>query len=62
MQMKIEERGNSYGIRPPKEILASAGILLNETVEANVSNGRIILAKTFRHKILEERLQNLMEK
>ncbi len=51
--MKIWE--NSPGIRIPEEILRNAGISLNEILEISVSNGVIMLAKTFRHKTLEER-------
>ena len=55
MQTQVKEWGNSQGIRIPKEILASAGIALNEILEVSVSDGMITLAKTFRHKTLEER-------
>ena len=51
--MKIWE--NSQGIRIPEEILRNAGISLKEILEISVSNGVIMLAKTFRHKTLEER-------
>lgn len=47
--------GNSQGIRLSKEILKSAGFALNEVLDVTVSNGVIVLEKTFRHKTLEER-------
>ena len=55
MQAQAKELGNSQGIRLPKEVLKSAGIGLNEVLDVTVSNGVITLAKSFRHKTLEER-------
>ena len=55
MQTQIKEWGNSQGIRLPKEVLKSAGFTLNEVLDVTISNGVITLAKTFRHKTLEER-------
>ena len=54
MQAQVKEWGNSQGIRLSKEILQS-GIALNEILDVTVSNGVITLAKSFRHKTLEER-------
>ena len=53
MQAQVKEWGNSQGIRLSKEILKSAGITLNETLDVTVSNGAITLTKSFRHKTLE---------
>lgn len=55
MQAQVKEWGNSQGIRLSKEILKSAGFALNEVLDVTVSNGVIVLEKTFRHKTLEER-------
>lgn len=55
MQTQVREWGNSQGIRLSKEILRSAGITLNETLDVKVSNGVITLTKAFCHKTLEER-------
>ena len=55
MQTQVKEWGNSQGIRLPKEALKSAGFTLNEVLDVTISNGVITLAKTFRHKTLEER-------
>lgn len=55
MQTQVKTWGNSQGIRLPKEILQDAGIVLNEILEVTVTNGVITLAKTFKHKTLEER-------
>ncbi len=55
MQAQVKEWGNSQGIRLSKDVLKSAGIELNETLDVTVSNGVITLVKTFHHKTLEER-------
>lgn len=55
MQTQVKAWGNSQGIRIPREILQSAGISLDEILDISVANGSIILAKTFKHKTLEER-------
>ncbi|MBR3507443.1 MAG: AbrB/MazE/SpoVT family DNA-binding domain-containing protein [Lachnospiraceae bacterium] len=55
MQTQVKAWGNSQGIRLPKEILNSAGIMLNEFLDVTVSDGVITLTKPFRHKTLEER-------
>ncbi|MCI5868803.1 MAG: AbrB/MazE/SpoVT family DNA-binding domain-containing protein [Dorea sp.] len=55
MQVQVKEWGNSQGIRLPKEVLKSAGITLNDCLDVMVSNGVITLAKSFRHKTLEDR-------
>ncbi|MBR4608582.1 MAG: AbrB/MazE/SpoVT family DNA-binding domain-containing protein [Lachnospiraceae bacterium] len=55
MQTQVKAWGNSQGIRLPKEILNSAGIMLNEFLDITVSDGVITLTKPFRHKTLEER-------
>lgn len=55
MQTQVKAWGNSQGIRLPKEILQDAGIALNEILDVTVTNGVITLAKTFKHKTLEER-------
>ncbi len=55
MQAQIKTWGNSQGIRIPKEILQEVGVGINEILNIRVSNGVILLEKTFRHKTLEER-------
>lgn len=57
MQVQVREWGNSQGIRIPKEILSNAGISLNEILDVSVSNGCIMLSKTFKHRSLEERAE-----
>ena len=55
MQAQVKAWGNSQGIRLPKEIMKSAGIVMNELLEITASEGVITLTKTIRHKSLEER-------
>ena len=56
MQAQVREWGNSQGVRLSKEILQSAGIVVNEMLDVTVSDGMIVLVKPFRHKTLEERV------
>lgn len=55
MQAQVKAWGNSQGIRIPKDILKEANIFVNDVLNVNVSNGQILLTKSFRHKTLEER-------
>lgn len=55
MQAQVKAWGNSQGIRISKDILKEANILVNDVLNVNVSNGQILLTKSFRHKTLEER-------
>ncbi len=55
MQAQIKPWGNSQGIRIPKEILIESGIIVGDDVNIKVSNGTIVIEKSFRHKTLEER-------
>lgn len=55
MKTTIKTWGNSQGIRIPKEILAQAGVSVNDVMDISVVDGKIVLEKKFRHKSLEER-------
>ncbi|MBQ7796863.1 MAG: AbrB/MazE/SpoVT family DNA-binding domain-containing protein [Lachnospiraceae bacterium] len=55
MQTQVKTWGNSQGVRLSKEVLQEAGITLNETLNISVSDGVILLTKTFKHRTLEER-------
>lgn len=55
MQAQVRAWGNSQGIRLTKEMLREAGITLNDVLNVETSNGRIVLTKPFRHLTLEER-------
>lgn len=55
MQLRLKQWGNSHGIRFTKEFLHRAGISPNDTLEAEVINGQIVLTPSFRHRSLKER-------
>ena len=55
MQTKVQKWGNGSGIRLSKEFLRSAGISLGDSLNAEVSNGQIILTPQFHHRSLKER-------
>lgn len=55
MQTQVKSWGNSQGIRISKEVLQEADIAVDDMLDIKVSNGVIMLVKTFRHKSLEER-------
>ena len=55
MQTKVCQWGNGTGIRLTKEFLRSAGISLNDTLNAEIVDGRIVLTPQFRHRSLRER-------
>lgn len=55
MQAQVKVWGNSQGIRISKDILKAADIAIDDVLDVNVVNGTITLAKSFRHKTLEER-------
>ena len=55
MQTQVKSWGNSQGIRISKEVLQEADIAVDDMMDIKVSNGVIMLVKTFRHKSLEER-------
>ena len=55
MQLRLKQWGNSQGIRFTKEFLRNAGLSENDTLEAEIINGQIILTPCFRHRSLRER-------
>ena len=55
MQTQVKSWGNSQGIRISKEVLQEADIAVDDILDIKVSNGVIMLVKTFRHKTLEKR-------
>ena len=57
MQTQVKAWGNSQGIRLPKDILQEANVEINDMLEVKVSDGMIMLVKTFRHQKLEERAE-----
>ena len=57
MQTQVKAWGNSQGIRLSKDILQAANVEINDMLEVKVSDGMIMLVKTFRHQTLEERAE-----
>ena len=55
MQVQLKPWGNSQGIRFSKEFLSEAGFSSDETLNAEIVNGQIILSRAFRHRSLKER-------
>ena len=55
MQIQIKKWGNGSGIRFTKEFMREAGITAEETLNAEIVNGQIILTPVFRHRSLRER-------
>ena len=57
MQVQLKAWGNSQGIRFTKVFLAMAGIRPDETLTAEVQDGKIILSKAFQHRTLQQRAE-----
>lgn len=55
MQTQIKSWGNSQAIRLTREVLEAAGMTLNDQVEVQASDGKIIISKPSRHITLRER-------
>ena len=55
MQVQLKSWGNSQGVRFSREFLASAGIRPDDTLVAEIENGKIILSKSFQHRSLQQR-------
>ncbi len=55
VQIQVKKWGNGSGIRFTKEFLREAGITMEDTLNAEIVNGQIILTPMFRHRSLRER-------
>ncbi len=55
MEIRLRPWGNSTGLRFPKEFLRKAGIKANDSLTADVVDGRIVLTPAFHHRSLAER-------
>ena len=55
MYVQVKQWGNSRGIRLSKAMLQEAEFGDSEQLDINVTPGKIVLSKQFRHKTLEER-------
>ena len=58
MEVKIKKWGNSLGIRIPKNLLKSLNFEVNDILELNEENKKIIVSKSNKKKIsLEKRFK-----
>lgn len=57
MQIAIKKWGNSQGIIISKEMMDLLGTRVGDELEASVEEDRLILTKRFKHKTLEERME-----
>lgn len=56
MEAQVVKWGNGQGIRLPKLILQELDLHINDRVQMEVEENRIVITKkTFRHQSLEER-------
>ena len=55
MQLQVKKWGNGSGIRFTKEFLREAGITTEDTLNAEIIDGQIVLTPAFRHRSLKER-------
>jgi len=55
VQIQVKKWGNGSGIRFTKEFLREAGISMEDTLNAEIVNGQIVLTPVFRHRSLRER-------
>lgn len=55
MPVQLKKWGNGQGIRFSKEFLSESGLVANETLNAAIINGQIVLSRIFRHRSLKER-------
>ena len=58
MEVQLKNWGNSQGIRFSKEFLKSAGFQPNDTLTAQIVDGKIVLSRAFRHRTLKERAES----
>ena len=57
MQTQIKAWGNSQAIRLSKELLETAGMKINDTVEVKASRGKIVINGRPQHLTLRERAE-----
>ena len=54
---QIKTWGNSQGLRLPKELLSMLSLKTDDYVSIEVSDSKIIISKTYPHRLLEERME-----
>ena len=62
MLATLQKWGNSHGIRVPKQLLTDLDIKVNDKLNIEVENDKMIIKKEKTHKTLKERLENFYKK
>ena len=62
MLATLQKWGNSHGIRLPKQILNDLDIKVNDKLNIEVENDKMIIKKEKTHKTLKERLEDFYKK
>ncbi|SEA31636.1 antitoxin MazE [Lachnospiraceae bacterium NK3A20] len=55
MDTQLKAWGNSQGVRLPRTVILEANLKMDDILDIEVADEKIILSKKFRHKSLEER-------
>ena len=62
MLATLQKWGNSHGIRVPKQLLNDLNIKVNDKLNIEVENDKMIIKKEKTHKTLKERLEDFYKK
>ena len=62
MVATLQKWGNSHGIRVPKQLLNDLNIKVNDKLNIEVENDKMIIKKEKTHKTLKERLEDFYKK
>lgn len=62
MVATLQKWGNSHGIRVPKQLLTDLDIKVNDKLNIEVENDKMIIKKEKTHKTLKERLEDFYKK
>ena len=62
MVATLKKWGNSHGIRLPKQLLNDLDIKVNDKLNIEVENDKMIIKKDMTHRTLKERLEDFYKK
>ena len=62
MLATLQKWGNSHGIRVPKQLLNDLDIKVNDKLNIEVENDKMIIKKEKTHKTIKERLEDFYKK
>lgn len=62
MVATLQKWGNSHGIRVPKQLLNDLDIKVNDKLNIEVENDKMIIKKEKTHKTLKERIEDFYKK